>query len=160
MAIAGPPEEPSDVASTVLALFGQLHDQIRHAIAGLDDVAVNWAPGAETNSIATIVTHVVGSEAETIRTVAGVTDVRDREAEFTRPSQTREQLVGVLARADLLLAAMGPRIDAERLRARVALPTLPSDEQRSGLAWLVGNYGHAREHLGQIQLTAQLYGMP
>lgn len=28
--------------------------------------------------------------------------------------------------------------------AMFSLPTLPSDEVRSGLTWLVGNYGHAR----------------
>jgi len=39
----------------------------------------------------------------------------------------------------------------------LALPTLPVDERRSGLTWLVGNYGHGREHVGQIQLTRQLY---
>jgi hypothetical protein len=26
-----------------------------------------------------------------------------------------------------------------------------------GLEWLVSNYGHAREHLAQIELTKQLY---
>jgi hypothetical protein len=28
---------------------------------------------------------------------------------------------------------------------------------RPGLDWLVSNYGHAREHLAQIELTKQLY---
>ncbi len=82
---------------------------------------------------------------------------RDRAAEFGRPWQTRAQVRGSLEDADLLLATMGPHIDGERRRARFALPTLPPEEERSGFTWLVGNYGHAREHVGQIQLTRQLY---
>ena len=27
-----------------------------------------------------------------------------------------------------------------------------------GLVWLLTNYGHAREHLAQMELTKQLYG--
>jgi len=46
---------------------------------------------------------------------------------------------------------------AERLTARYALPTLPPDELRPGITWLLANYGHAREHVGEIQLTGQLF---
>ena len=28
---------------------------------------------------------------------------------------------------------------------------------RAGLVWLFENYGHAREHLAQMELTKQLY---
>jgi hypothetical protein len=38
-----------------------------------------------------------------------------------------------------------------------ALPTLPRQDLRSGLTWLVGNYGHVQQHVGHIQLTKQLY---
>jgi len=30
-------------------------------------------------------------------------------------------------------------------------------EPKPGLLWLISNYGHAREHLAQIELTKQLY---
>jgi hypothetical protein len=56
-----------------------------------------------------------------------------------------------------LLAELRPRLTADRLDALVSLPTLAAEERRSGLTWLVGNYGHAREHVGHIQLTRQLY---
>ncbi len=59
--------------------------------------------------------------------------------------------------ADDLVTAVIPRVEADRLTSVFALPTLPASEVRSGLTWLVGNYGHAREHLGHIQLTKQLY---
>jgi hypothetical protein len=157
MPIPSDPSGASDVASTVLALFGQMHDQIREEIKGFDEAGLNWTPGPGTNSVATIITHIVGSEAETIRRVAGTVDQRDREAEFGHPWQSLAQVTSALEQADLLITAMGPQIDADHLRARLALPTLPPEDERSGLTWLVGNYGHAREHVGQIQLTMQLY---
>jgi hypothetical protein len=159
MPIPSDPAGASDVASTVLALFGQVHDQIREEILDLDEAGLNWTPGPGTNSIATIITHVVGSEAETIRSVVGIVDQRDREAEFRHPWHTVAQVTSALEQADLLIAMVGSRIDSDRLRARLSLPTLPPEEERSGLTWLVGNYGHAREHVGQIQLTRQLNGL-
>jgi len=147
----------NDVTSTILALFGQVHDQIRREIEGLDVSGLNWIPGLGANSVATIITHIVGSEAETLRTVAGLVGVRDRDAEFGHPSQSSAQVSDSLDRADRLITEIGPQITSGRLRARMSLPTLPPDERRPGLTWLVGNYGHTREHVGQIQLTKQLY---
>lgn len=145
------------MASTVLVLFKQVHDQIREEIAGLDDAGLNWTPGPGTNSVATIVTHLIGSEAETIRAVVGVAAQWDRDAEFSHPWQTMAMVSGDLEQVDLLIAMVGPRIDSDRLRARLSLPTHPPEEERSGLTWLIGNYGHAREHVGQIQLAKQLF---
>jgi hypothetical protein len=150
----------SDVASTVLTLFEQLHDQVREEIEGLDDVGVNWSPGPGANSIATIVTHMVGSEAETMRCVAGVPCTRDREGEFSRGKRGVGEVVDELRSADELIAVLRPQIGSQRLRTVMTLPSLdslPAVERRSGLTWLVGNYGHAREHVGHIQLTTQVY---
>ena len=146
-----------ETASTVLCLFRQLHEQIRNEISDLDDAGVNWVPTPGANSIATIVTHIVGSEAETIQCVAGVPCDRDRGAEFLLGDRPRHDIVDNLAEADHLITDMTPRIDRGRLHAEFSLPTLPDSERRSGLTWLIGNYGHAREHVGQIQLTKQLY---
>jgi hypothetical protein len=159
MPIPADPVGSSDVASTVLTLFGQVHDQIRAEIEGLDADCLNWTPGPGTNSIATTITHLIGSEGETLRSVAGIVDHRDRDAEFVQPRQTLAEVADALDRAEQLIVEVGPRIDSDRLRARLCLPTLPDDERRSGLTWLVGNYGHAREHVGHIQLTKQLYAM-
>ena len=151
------PVGSTDAAATVLRLFRQVHDQIRGEIEGLDDPGLNWIPDPGANSIATIITHIVGSEAETLRTVAGIADHRDRDAEFLQPLRSLAQVSDTLDQADRLITEMGPQINSGCLRARMSLPTLPPDERRSGLTWLVGNYGHAREHVGQIQLTKQLY---
>jgi hypothetical protein len=156
------PTAPSgaDPTATLIALFRQLHQQFRDELEGLGDDAVNWVPTAGANSIAVIVTHVVGSEAETLRCVAGVPCERDRDAEFAGRTLTRREVLLALDGADDLLVDLEPRMDARRLTAELSLPTLPYEETRPGLTWLVGNYGHAREHIGQIQLTKQLYHHP
>ncbi len=152
------PAAPADdgVPSTVVVLFHQVHQQLRDELDGLDDEALNWVPLPGANSVATIVTHLVGSEAEALRCVAGVACERDRDAEFLGPGLTRADVFGLLEAADELLGQLAPRIDTRRLMAELPLPTCPPDEERTGLTWLIGTYGHSREHVGQIQLTIQL----
>ncbi|MEA3019197.1 MAG: hypothetical protein QOI47_721 [Actinomycetota bacterium] len=67
------------------------------------------------------------------------------------------EVLDALATADRLVEELAPLITRARLSAEIALPTLPPTEVRPGITWLVGNYGHAREHVGQIQLTKQLF---
>ena len=157
MSIPAAPRDPGDVTSILLRLLQQLHDKIRSEIEALEDVGLNWVPFSGTNSIATIVTHLVGSEAETLRTVAGIPCERNRDAEFSRPSQSVGEIVALLDAADVLVDDVQPIISNDRLDSVMALPTLSAAERRSGLAWLVENYGHAREHTGQILLTKQLF---
>jgi hypothetical protein len=144
-------------ASAVLALFRQLHGQLREEVSGLGADALNWVPTMGANSIATIITHVVGSEAETLQSLAGLSCERDRDAEFRGGASTPDQIWDLLVEADHLITIVEPHIGATRLESTFSLPTLPAEEARSGLTWLVGNYGHAREHLGHVQLTRQLY---
>jgi hypothetical protein len=157
MPIPAAPVGRCDVGSTVLKLFEQLHDQVRQEIEGLDDAALNWSPGPGANSIATLVTHLVGSEGETLRGVAGVAAVRDRDEEFVGATRSVEEIRNELRAADELIEALRSEVGGQRLRVMLALPSLPADERRSGLTWLIGNYGHAREHVGHLQLTKQLY---
>ncbi len=150
------PVVSSTTAATVLALLEHLHDQIRHQLAGLDDAGLNWRPVPDANSIGTLVVHVVGSEAEALRCVAGVPCDRRREEEFTIGPHVMSEMTDELRRADALLCDLGPEIRGHRLTTVVALPTLPVTDRRPGLQWLIGNFGHGREHLGHIQLTRQL----
>ena len=148
---------PEETANAVLTLFRQVHDQLRHEVTGLDAGALNWVPVRDANSIATIVTHVLGSEAETLRCVAGIPVERERDAEFAGRALTPGHVLRLLDDADALIITVQPHWVEARLEATFALPTLPADDVRTGFAWLIRNYGHAREHLGHIQLTTQLY---
>ena len=149
-------DDGADDASIILRLFRQVHDQIRDEIDDLDDEGLNWRPWDGANSVAVVITHLIGSEAETVLCVAGLPCERNRDGEFSHPRQTRADVLARLDRADLLLTDVATLITEERLRASVALPTLPPEERRPGITWLVGNYGHSREHVGHIQLTRDL----
>jgi hypothetical protein len=154
-----PDRPPGEVTTgaAVVALFLQLHDELRGLVGGLDHRGLNYVPCQGANSVATITTHLLGSEAETLRAVAGLQPSRDRDAEFQAGEQTAAELLTQLSAADELLHELGPALTTERLLTTTSLPTLPPREARPGVTWLIGNLGHAREHVGHAFLTKQLY---
>ena len=78
---------------------------------------------------------------------------RDREAEFKAEAEASD-LLARLDQADRDLDELlgsATAADLTELRPRGDRPPRP------GLDWLMSNYGHAREHLAQIELTKQIY---
>jgi hypothetical protein len=148
----------TNAVSVVVALLRQLHQELRLEITRCGDGSLNWVPCQGANSIATVVTHSLASEAETLRAVAGVAHTRDREAEFQMGDQSQSDLIGQVDDADALLEDLESELTEDRAASLIALPTLPGDDRRSGLTWLIGNLGHAREHMGHLRLTMQLSG--
>jgi hypothetical protein len=142
------------VVSTIAALFRAVHGNLRDEIRDLDAEALNWSPAPETNSVAALVVHTVGSEAEVLRTVRAVPGDRDRDAEFRVQADTAADLIAQLDSADALLDEMTAGITSSDLTAMRPRGDRPPAQ---GLYWLVSNYGHAREHLAHVQLTLQLY---
>ena len=142
------------VVATVVELFRAVHAQLRDEVRGLDAAALNWTPAPGTNSVAVLVVHTLGSEAEVLRTVAAVPSERDRDAEFRVGASADQALLARLDDADALLRDLGGRITAADL---AALRPRGDRPPQTGLYWLVSDYGHAREHLAHIQLTKQLY---
>jgi DinB superfamily len=141
------------VATTIGELFHAVHDGMREQVRDMDSGTLNWKPLPQANSIAVLISHTLGSEREMIRAVRSLTTERDREAEFKAEADAAE-LLGLLDRADRELDEhMGAiaAADLTELRPRGDRPPRP------GLDWLISNYGHAREHLAQIELTKQLY---
>jgi hypothetical protein len=141
------------VADTIGSLFRSLHQDIRERLGGLDDEELNWRPLPEANSIAVLVVHTLGSEREMLRAVRRLATERDRPAEFMAQASAAD-LLALLDLADREWDAHGAALTADdltELRPRGDRPPKP------GLEWLLTNYGHAREHLAQIDLTKQLY---
>ena len=139
---------------TVRDGFREVHQKIRELVDGMDADALNWKPHPEANSIAVLVTHTLGSEREMLAAVRGVTLARDRPSEFLA-SADAATLGGLLDEADAWLDEQTGGMDSDDLasgRPRGDRPPQP------GIHWLVTNYGHAREHLAQMELTKQLYG--
>lgn len=141
------------VATTVAASYRAVHDGMREQVRGLDSGTLNWRPLPKANSIAVLVTHTLGSEREMIRALRQITSDRDRDAEFRVEAEAAD-LLALLDQADRELdehAAALTAADLTELRPRGDRPPRP------GIEWLISNYGHAREHLAQIELTKQLY---
>ena len=141
------------IATAVAAAYHEVHDKFREHVRGLDHGTLNWRPLPKANSIAVLVTHTLGSEREMIRALRQMPSDRDRESEFKVELEAAD-LLGMLDQADRDLdehtAVLSPA-DLTELRPRGERPP------RRGIEWLVSNYGHAREHLAQLELTKQLY---
>lgn len=140
------------VVAKITEQFKAVHDQLREEVRGLDRDGLNWKPAPDTNSVAVLVVHTLGSEAEVYRIVANVPSDRNRAAEFT-VAQDQADLLARLDAADALLDKLSAKITAADL---AAIRPRGQNAPETGLHWLVTNYGHAREHLAHIQLTRQL----
>ena len=142
------------ITETFDRAFHDLHEKLRDQVSGLDSGTLNWRPLPKANSVAVLVTHIVGSEVEMIQSVRSIPNSRDRDAEF-RAEADAAQLLAMIDAADRDLAKHLAEVtpaDLTEMRTRAdGRPPQP------GLFWLVTNYGHSREHLAQIELTKQLY---
>lgn len=140
------------IASTIGTLYRAVHDQMREHVRGMDHGTLNWKPLPLANSVAVLIVHTLGSEREVIHAVRSVTAERDRDAEFKAEAES-EDLLALLDEADRGLELLDSitATDLAELHPRGDRPPRP------GLDWLLSNYGHAREHLAQIELTKQLY---
>jgi hypothetical protein len=141
------------VADSFAKAFHEMHDGFREQVRGLDHGTLNWRPLPKANSIAILVIHSLGSQREMLRAVRQITTERDRDSEFRAEAEAAD-LLALLDQADRdvdeHLGALTDD-DLQGMRPRGDNPPRP------GIEWLVTNYGHAREHLAQIQLTKQLY---
>jgi DinB superfamily len=135
------------------ALFGDVHQKLRDLVRGLDDGTLNWSPLPKANSLAVLVTHILGSELEMMRSVRSMPAPRDRESEFhveLGSARLLEMIDAADREMDELIAALTAE-DLTEMRPRGDRPPRP------GIEWIVSNYGHAREHIAQMELTKQLY---
>jgi hypothetical protein len=141
------------IASTVGALYHSVHDLMREQVRGMDGNTLNWKPLPLANSIAVLVVHSLASEREALRAIRSLVTERDRSSEF-KSKLSAEELLVMLDRADRELTELTGAMtaaDLTEMRPRQDRPPKP------GLEWLLSNYGHAREHLAQMELTKQLY---
>lgn len=141
------------IRTAVLAKFREQAEGFLAVIRGLPDAAMNWRPGAETNSIAVLVAHTWGAaQAWTAR--AGGTEIeRDRAAEFRVAldgaeyealiRQARDRVAGFLAEIDP--ATYGDD--------RVT----PSGEHFTVAMCLIHAVEHTQEHYGHACLTRQMW---
>jgi len=141
------------VVEALVKLFRELHERLRGQVRDLDAGTLNWRPLPKANSIAVLVTHMMGSEIDLIRNVRSVPNTRDREAEF-RVEPDAAKLLELIDTADRELEQQLGALTSEQLAAMVERGPRGT---RPGIEWVLFNYGHSREHLAHIELTKQLY---
>ena len=138
-----------------LNLLQDCHNKIFEALEGLPSSALDWSPGPDMNSINVLVFHLTGAERYWIGDVA-VQDPaeRDRDAEF------RVHDVGM----QILKQRLANNLEyAQNALSKFAVQDLEStrsgrDGHTFSMAWaLLHALEHATLHLGQIQLTRQLW---
>lgn len=137
--------------------LGDLHRMAGEAIAGLDEAALDWKPGEGMNSLTVLVTHTAWAERYWVGVMAGGDlFVRDRPAEFLAQGQTavslKTLLDNTLAHSQQTLAAL----KMTDLGRGMASPM--HDKRPFSIAWsLLHALDHTAEHVGQMQLTRQLW---
>jgi DinB family protein len=141
------------VVEALVKLFRELHERLRDQVRDLDAGTLNWRPLPKANSIAVLVTHMMGAEIDVIRNVRSVPNTRDREAEF-RVESDAAKLLELIDTADREVEQQLGALTSEELAAMVERGQRGT---RPGIEWVLFNYGHSREHLAHIELTKQLY---
>jgi hypothetical protein len=141
------------IATTLGALYRDLHQKLREQVRGMDAGTLNWKPLPQANSVAVLIVHTLGSEREMIRAVRSLPTERDREAEFRAEAEASD----LLALLDELDRELDEQLGAVTAADLTELRPRGDRPPRPGLEWLLSNYGHAREHLAQVELTKQLY---
>jgi len=138
-----------------LNLLQDCHNGILESLKELPTEALDWVPGQDMNSITVLVFHVTGSVRFWIGDVAaGDSSNRNRDAEFKARGVDAEVLKKRLADnldyARKTLKNMSIQ-DLEKVRM------LPDGREHT-VAWaLLHALEHAKSHLGQIQITRQLW---
>lgn len=143
------------VQDTVREHFHGVHGSLKGLLTGMSVEDLDWRPGPDTNSIAVLVSHLLDSERFLTAFVAGIDLVRDREAAFAVRGLTADGLVHAIDEIEAVADRHIEAIASERLATELARGTRTA----SGAWWLLHAMGHAREHLGQAELTRQLIGM-
>ena len=138
------------VRNTFVGLYVELHENLRKQVRGLDDGTLNWRPLPKANSLAVLVTHLLGSELEMLRSVRKVATQRDRESEF-RAEADAAQLLEMIDAAEKEMTELASGVTVEDLTEPRPRGDRPP---RRGIEWMISNYGHAREHLAQMEPCA------
>lgn len=132
-------------------------DRLLKTIDGLGDEAVNWKPAAPgANSLLVLVTHTLGSaEDHVVRVAAGMTVVRNRDAEFAAKggaTHLASRAADVRRRVAEALSTLEGRLDEEREVPFREWPA-PKATVRDRL---INSVAHTVEHVGHAQLTRDL----
>lgn len=142
--------------SDLLNRFHELHADIEKALEPLPQDAMGWQPEPDMNSISVLIVHLTGAERFLVGDIVmGESSNRDREAEFHVAGLDKNELLGRLTEAEAYLKAAFEKMKLSDLEtSRIH----PRHGRQVSVAWaLLHSLEHTGNHLGHIQLTAQLW---
>lgn len=138
-------------------------DLLRDALGGLPDDAVNWKPTENGNSIAVLVHHSLAATRFWLRNGSGQVDSiaryrrEDRGPAFETVGSTVGSLLSTINEAaaefESILAGGTP----ECLGVMVSWPDEDPNAGRMAIAGLMHATSHLAEHVGQVQMTRDLW---
>lgn len=133
-----------------------LHAEIKAALQDLPQVALDWVPGPEMNSIGVLVIHLTGAERYWIGDLVGKEpSARVRAEEFTSRGVSLEDLYtrleATLAHSQLVLE----RLDLNCLDQPFYAPA--QQKEYPGAWCLLHALDHTALHAGHLQLARQMW---
>lgn len=149
---------PSAEIESFRIRFEYEFDRLLDTIKDLDEEGVNWKPPAPgANSLLVLATHTLGSaEDHVVRVAAGMTVVRNRDAEFAVRGgalHLASRATEVRRRIGEALSSLEGRLDEER-----DVPFRGWPKPRATVRdRLLNSIAHTVEHVGHSQLTHDLY---
>jgi uncharacterized damage-inducible protein DinB len=134
--------------------LNELHNDVRSAIEGLTQTALDWTPYSGINSISVLTVHIAGAERFWLSDVVlGVDSGRDREAEFQVQDLEPEVLAGRLTESWAFAQSVMGELTLQDLDA---IRISPRDGREVTVAWALGHIlKHTALHVGHIQITRQ-----
>ncbi|OGN72165.1 MAG: hypothetical protein A2X25_00425 [Chloroflexi bacterium GWB2_49_20] len=134
----------------------ELHDEIRNAVKGLPQNALDWIYGPGMNSLNVLVVHLTGAERYWISDVlVGEPSGRDRESEFKIQGLSANELVQRLGENENYIHKALETFTLQELDKKIISPR---DGREVAVGWVLFYVlKHTALHVGQIQLTHQLW---
>jgi hypothetical protein len=142
------------VRAAARTLLHEAHHEMREVVAGLDARALAWhPPAAESDSISGLVFQALDAERFQVHNALDRRMDRDREGQFTEFATDSAHLLSLIDRVEAELDGLLTEVEEATLLRAVTRGT----QTRTGMAWLFRSSRHAQEHIGQAQLTRDLY---
>ena len=137
-----------------LAELDELLERAKQTIRTIEPAALDYQPGIECNSIDALATHMAGSLRWWIGEIVGGRDAhRNREAEFRARGANADTLVRELDAVRELVREVFESLTPTQLDEMKQARTKTISVRQS----IVHVISHTAEHVGHIEMTAQLW---
>lgn len=142
----------------ILEEMSLIKERVGAAVKSLGDEGVRWKPSIpDSNSAAQLINHMFGHERGAVHgRIGGESVERDRDREFSDPVATVGGLIQMIDDAEAGTKRVLANEMAESLSRQVETnqPGVTTSAQKA----LVHVVAHQAEHLGHLELTAQIRG--